>query len=142
MDEPKKIKIALVEDEKVLSQVLENKLKKEGFEVFVAMDGEAGLEIIDAMRPDLILLDILMPKIDGFGVLTQLSQNPELSKIPVIIISNSGQPVEIDKALALGVKDYLIKAEFDPQEVLEKIKKQLNLTSTPQEQKTASEKVK
>src|SRR3989344_8141584 len=98
MDEPKKIKIALVEDEDVLSQVLENKLKKEGFEVFVAMDGEAGLEIIGAMRPDLILLDILMPKIDGFGVLTKLSKDPELSKIPVIIISNSGQPAEIDKA--------------------------------------------
>lgn len=139
MDEPKKIKIALVEDEEVLSQVLENKLKKEGFEVFVAMDGEAGLEIINAMRPDLILLDILMPKIDGFGVLTALSKDPELSKIPVIIISNSGQPVEIDKALALGVKDYLIKAEFDPQEVLDKIKKQLNLGSAQQEQKTATE---
>lgn len=139
MDESKKIKIALVEDETVLSQVLENKLKKEGFEVFVAMDGEAGLEIIEAMRPDLILLDILMPKIDGFGVLTKLSQSPELSKIPVIIISNSGQPVEIDKALALGVKDYLIKAEFDPQEVLEKIKKQLNLTNTPQEQSNVEE---
>ncbi|OGD31455.1 hypothetical protein A3C91_04155 [Candidatus Azambacteria bacterium RIFCSPHIGHO2_02_FULL_52_12] len=133
MDEPKKMKIALIEDEEVLSSVLENKLKKEGFEVFTAMDGEAGLALITAIRPDLILLDILMPKMDGFGVLTHLSQDKELAKIPVIIISNSGQPVEIDKALALGVKDYLVKAEFDPQEVLDKIKKQLHMPSAPSE---------
>lgn len=127
MDKSKKIKIALIEDEEVLSSVLENKLKKEGFEVFMAMDGEAGLALIEAIKPDLILLDILMPKMDGFGVLTHLSKDKELAKIPVIIISNSGQPVEIDKALALGVKDYLVKAEFDPQEVLDKIKKQLHM---------------
>ncbi len=127
MGGPIKIKIALIEDELVLSSVLENKLKKEGFDVFTAVDGEAGLLLIDAVRPDLVLLDILMPKMDGFGVLTHLSQDKELSKIPVIIISNSGQPVEIDKALALGVKDFLVKAEFDPQEVLDKIKKQLHL---------------
>lgn len=122
-----KIKIALIEDEEVLLDVLENKLKREGFEVFTAKDGVAGLDIVRASRPSIILLDIVMPKMDGFEVLAHLHDDPELSKIPVIIISNSGQPVEIEKALSMGVKDYLIKAEFDPQEVLEKINNQLKL---------------
>jgi len=126
MAEEGKIKIALIEDEEVLAGVLENKLKKEGFDVFTARDGEAGLELVQAVMPDLILLDIIMPKMDGFEVLARLHEDKNLSKIPVIVISNSGQPVEIEKAVSLGVKDYLIKAEFDPQEVLSKILNQLN----------------
>lgn len=117
-----------MEDETVLSGVLKSKLEKEGFEVFSAMDGEAGLEIIKEKVPDIILLDIVMPKLDGFGVLAGLRGEEKLSKIPVIIISNSGQPVEIDKAIELGVRDFLVKAEFDPQEVVDKIRKHLKLT--------------
>src|SRR3989344_3006689 len=122
-----KIKVALIEDEEVLLNVLKDKLEKEGFEVYPAVDGEDGLGVIKDKQPDIILLDILMPKMDGFGVLGHLKNDEALSKIPVIIISNSGQPVEIDKALELGVRDYLVKAEFDPQEVVDKIRKQLNL---------------
>lgn len=125
MADAEKIKIALIEDEEVLSGVLENKLKREGFDVFSARDGEAGLSLVRAVMPDLILLDIIMPKMDGFEVLAHLREDPNLAKIPVIIISNSGQPVEIEKAVSMGVKDCLIKAEFDPQEVLSKIKNQL-----------------
>ncbi len=127
-DADAKIKIAVIEDEEVLLDVLENKLKKEGFEVFSARDGQAGLELVRSVRPDIILLDVVMPKMDGFEVLSRLHGDAELSKIPVIIISNSGQPVEIEKALSMGVKDYLIKAEFDPQEVLDKISHQLKAT--------------
>lgn len=123
--EKNNIRVVLVEDEEVLLEVLESKLKKEGFEVFSAKDGMAGLDLIKAIRPDIILLDVVMPRMDGFEVLENLKKDPELSKIPVIIISNSGQDVEIGRALALGVKDYLVKAEFDPQEVLDKIKGQL-----------------
>ena len=120
-----KIRVVLVEDEEVLSNVLQSKLEKEGFEVMVAGDGEVGLDLIKQVKPDVILLDIVMPKMDGFEVLNHLRQSEELSKIPVIVISNSGQPVEINKALSLGVKDYLVKAEFDPQEVIAKIRKQV-----------------
>lgn len=119
------IRVVLVEDEEVLLEVLESKLKKEGFEVFSAKDGMAGLDLIKAIRPDIILLDVVMPRMDGFEVLEHLREDAELTKIPVIIISNSGQDVEIGRALALGVKDYLVKAEFDPQEVLDKIRGQL-----------------
>ncbi|MEK7494159.1 MAG: response regulator [Patescibacteria group bacterium] len=122
MSEEKKIKIVLVEDEEVLLEVLESKLKKEGFEVFSARDGQAGLDLIKAIQPDLVLLDIIMPRMDGMEVLTHMHDDAVLSRIPVIIISNSGQAVEIEKAAALGAKDYLVKAEFDPQEVLDKIR--------------------
>src|SRR3990167_9811406 len=130
--EEQKIKVAIIEDEEVLLNVLENKLKKEGFDVVTALDGEIGIKVIRESLPDIILLDIIMPKVNGFEVLAQLNQDHVLAKIPVIIISNSGQPVEIDKALSLGAKDYLVKAEFDPQEVIEKIKKQLSSSVSPQ----------
>ncbi|MEK7520002.1 MAG: response regulator [Patescibacteria group bacterium] len=119
------ITVALVEDEEVLLNVLAQKLRKEGYTVLTAADGERGLAVIKEQHPDVVLLDIVMPKMDGFQVLEQMHADAELARIPVIIISNSGQPVEIDRALALGVKDYLIKAEFDPQEVLDKLKKQV-----------------
>jgi CheY-like chemotaxis protein len=76
-------------------------------------------------KPDLILLDIVMPKKGGFEVMEEMKNNPELEKIPVIVISNSGQPVELDKAKKLGARDWLVKTEFDPKEVLEKVKKQI-----------------
>jgi len=116
-------KILIIEDEKVLLDVLEKKLTSQGYEVVVAKDGEEGLNKMKESKPDLILLDIIMPKKDGFEVLTEMNKNEALSDIPVIIISNSGQPVEIDKALKLGVKDYLIKTEFDPEEVINKVTK-------------------
>lgn len=121
MNEGKKIKVVLVEDEEVLLDVLEGKLRKEGYEVFSAKDGQAGLDLIRAIQPDIVLLDIIMPRMDGIEVLTHMHNDAVLSSIPVIIISNSGQAVEIEKATALGAKDYLVKAEFDPQEVLDKM---------------------
>lgn len=126
-------KILIVEDEEVLLDVLKNKLEKEGYDVIAAVNGEEGLKMIDEERPDMVLLDIVMPKIDGFEVLEKLKNKGRLPALPVIIISNSGQPVEVDRAIEYGVRDYLVKAEFDPQEVVDKIKKHLNIPpSTPQ----------
>lgn len=126
-------KILIVEDEEVLLDVLKNKLEKEGYEVVAAVNGEEGLKMIDEEKPDMILLDIVMPKIDGFEVLEKLKNTGRLPALPVIIISNSGQPVEVDRAIEYGVRDYLVKAEFDPQEVVDKIKKHLNIPpSVPQ----------
>ena len=125
-------KILIVEDEEILLDLLQKKLTKEGYEISVARDGEEGLKIMREMepKPDLILLDIVMPKMGGFGVMEEMVKEPELKKIPVIVISNSGQPVELDRAQKLGAKDWLIKTEFDPEEVIEKVKKQL---PTPEE---------
>jgi len=120
-------RILLVEDEEIMVDLLQRKLLKEGYEVFVARDGEEGLEKMKEMepKPDLILLDIIMPKMGGFEVMEEMKKDEKLKDIPVIVISNSGQPVELDRAKKLGAKDWLIKTEFDPKEVLEKVKKQI-----------------
>ena len=118
-------KILLVEDEEIMINLLQRKLTKEGYEVSIAKDGEEGLKLMKEIKPDLILLDIIMPKMGGFGVMEGMQKDKTLAKIPVIVISNSGQPVELDKAQKLGAKDWLIKTEFDPQEVLNKVVKQI-----------------
>ncbi|MCD6410732.1 response regulator [bacterium] len=114
-------KILIIEDEEILLDLLREKLRALGFKVFTASDGEAGLAAIREINPDLILLDIVMPKMGGFEVMEEMQKDPSIKDIPVIIISNSGQPVELDKAKQLGAKDWLIKTEFDPKEVISKV---------------------
>jgi CheY-like chemotaxis protein len=123
-------KILLVEDEEIMIDLLQKKLTKEGYEVSIARDGEEGLKLMRSEKPDLVLLDIIMPKMGGFEVMEEMAKDKELKKIPVIVISNSGQPVELDRAQKLGAKDWLIKTEFDPQEVIEKVKR---ILPTPEE---------
>lgn len=120
-----KKRIIIVEDDNVLRDVLAEKLEKSGYLVDKAQDGIIAIEKIHAMKPDAILLDILMPRMGGIEVLEQLHADPNFSDIPVIIISNSGQPVEIQRAQELGAREFLIKAVFDPNEVLEKVKRVL-----------------
>jgi DNA-binding response OmpR family regulator len=121
-----KKRILIIEDEKILANLLYKKLEAEGYEALRAWDGKEGFDLIKKERPDLILLDIIMPEMDGFEVMEEIIKDKELKKIPVIIISNSGQPVELGRAKKLGAKDWLIKAEFDPKEVVDKVKRQLN----------------
>lgn len=118
-------KILLIEDEKIICDILLRKLQDDGYEVSIAPDGEEGLAKMKTGKPDLVLLDIIMPKKGGFEVMAEMKKNGGLAKIPVIVISNSGQPVELDRAKELGARDWLIKTEFDPQEVIEKVKKQV-----------------
>jgi len=98
------------------------KLLKEGYEVEEAVDGEQGILKTKEKKPDLILLDLILPGIDGFEVLTKIKEDNNLSKIAVIILSNLGQRDDIEKGLKLGASDYLIKAHFTPGEVIDKIK--------------------
>lgn len=121
-------KILLIEDEEIMIDLLEKKLTAERYEVSIARDGEDGMKKMRAEKPDLILLDIIMPKMGGFEVMEEMNRDSELKNIPIIVISNSGQPVELDRAQRLGAKDWLIKTEFDPQEVVDKVKKQLPTT--------------
>jgi len=118
-------KVLIVEDEEIVLELIQKKLTKEGYETLLVKNGEEGLEVMKKTKPDLILLDVLLPKIGGFEVLEEMQKDLELKKIPVIIISNSGQPVELDRAKKLGAKDWLIKTEFNPQEVVDKIVKQI-----------------
>ncbi len=127
-----KTKILIIEDEAILVEVLTKKLEQEGFKVFSAEDGQRGLEEIDRVQPDLILLDIVMPKLNGYEVLEALQKKLGKGKMPpIIIISNSGQPVEIDKALNLGASDFIVKAQFTPEEVIGKVRNQLQQGDTP-----------
>lgn len=118
-------KILIIEDEELINGLLEKKLSQQGYSVKVANDGQEGLEALKEERPDIVLLDIIMPRKNGFEVMEEMQKEGWLKDVPVIIISNSGQPVELDRAKKLGAKDWLIKTEFDPQEVIEKVKKQI-----------------
>ena len=118
-------KILIIEDEELMYNLLERKLTADGYKITVAKDGIEGMEMMKKEKPDLILLDIVMPKKNGFEVMEEMQKEKELRGIPIIVISNSGQPVEIDKARELGAKDWLIKTEFDPQEVIKKVRKQI-----------------
>lgn len=118
-------KILIIEDDVFLGDVLVQKLIKEQFETVLARDGAEGLQKISSFKPDLILLDIILPSMNGYEILEAKQKDPDIINIPVIIISNSGQPVEINRALALGVKDYLVKAQFDPEEVMVKVRAEL-----------------
>jgi DNA-binding response OmpR family regulator len=123
----KPVKVLIVDDDAFLSGIYATKLELDGFGVVTARDGEEGLKAAMKEKPDLILLDVLMPKLDGFEVLKRLKADPETKPIPVIMLTNLGQKEDIEKGLQDGAVDYLIKAHFVPAEAVEKIKKVLNL---------------
>ena len=127
MNNKKNITILLIEDDSFLISMYSTKFEIEGFNVISANNGEKGLEAVNKNKVDIILLDILMPKMNGFEVLENLKKQQKTAKIPVILLTNLNQKDEIDKGLALGADDYLVKAHFMPSEVVNKIEKILNI---------------
>lgn len=115
-------KILIVEDDKFLRGLIASKLAKEGFEVVEAVDGEDGVKKIPEAMPDLVLLDLLLPGIDGFEVLKQVKAIEASKNIPVIILSNLGAKEDIEKGLSLGAIDFMVKAHFTPEEIIEKVR--------------------
>ncbi len=116
-------KVLLAEDDQFLQKMYALKLDREGLEVVVADDGEKALAAMRASRPDVALLDVIMPKKDGFAVLEEMKADSALKDIPVIILSNLGEVDDVKRAKRLGANDYLIKAHFLPSEVVETVKK-------------------
>lgn len=114
-------KILLIEDEKILSEMYEEKLTEIGFKVISVMEAKEGLELAKKEKPHLVILDILLPRENGIIFLTWLREESEISSIPVVILSNYDDPETRRKALQLGVKDYLIKTNYTPKEIVEKI---------------------
>ena len=114
--------VLLVEDDTFLAGIYQKKFEMEGFKVSVSGDGEKGLADAKKKKPDIILLDILLPKLDGFGVLAKLKADGSTKKIPVILLTNLGQKDDVEKGLQAGAVDYLIKAHFKPSEVVEKVR--------------------
>lgn len=117
-----KQKVLIVDDDAFLSGIYATKLDLEGFEVATAHDGEEGLKAAEKSTPDIILLDVLMPKLDGFETLKRLKADPVLKDVPVIMLTNLGQKEDVEKGLQEGAEDYLIKAHFVPSEAVEKIR--------------------
>jgi DNA-binding response OmpR family regulator len=116
-----KYKILLVEDDEFLAELYSLKLTEEGYDVFLAHNGEKGLRYAREKKPSLILLDIILPKMDGMDVLRALKNDKALKSIPVVLLTNLSHRGEVEKGLAAGAKDYLIKAHFMPGEVVEKV---------------------
>ncbi len=114
--------ILIVEDDKFLRELIVRKLRKENFNITEAIDGEEGIKKIKEEKPDLVLLDLILPGIDGFEVLSKMKEDMSLAQIPVIILSNLGQKDDVERGLKLGAVDYLIKAHFTPGEIIEKVK--------------------
>lgn len=115
--------ILLVEDDPFLVDIYSTKLKEVGFSVEVAENGEITLKKIRERMPDLLVLDLVLPRVDGWEILKEIKTDPALAKIPVVILSNLGQKSEVDKGLSMGAVKYLIKAHYTPSEVIEEIKK-------------------
>jgi DNA-binding response OmpR family regulator len=121
------VNVLIVEDDVFLSGIYQKKFEMEGFKVTMAGDGEAGWQAAKKKKPDIILLDILLPKLDGFAVLEKLKKDPETKDIPVILLTNLGQKDDVESGLKKGAADYLIKAHFKPSEVVEKVRKILKM---------------
>lgn len=125
MTEKKKVRVLLVEDDVFLASIYQKKFEMEGYKISVAEDGEKGLADAKKKKPDIILLDILLPKLDGFAVLEQLKADASTKNIPVVLLTNLGQKDDVEKGLEAGAADYLIKAHFKPSEIIDKVKQVL-----------------
>ena len=119
-------KILLVEDDPFLIDIYTTKLKDSGFSVQTVADGEEAINKIKEEKPDLVVLDIVLPHVDGWEILNQIKADEKLKKIKVILLSNLGQKEEVEKGLKLGATKYLIKAHYTPGQVVEEIKKVFN----------------
>ncbi len=115
-------KILIIEDDKFLRELIAQKLIKEGYDIAEAVDGEKGIKAVGEEKPDLVLLDLILPGIDGFEVLDKIKEDPKTAQVPVIILSNLGQKDDIERGLKMGAVDYMIKAHFTPGEIIEKVK--------------------
>ncbi len=116
------MKILIIEDEEVLAKVIQEKLERTGDDVAVAADGNAAITVAQSFLPDIIVLDLLLPKRNGFEVLQILKADQQLKMIPVIVVSNLGEESDIKRALSLGAVDYYVKSEHPINEIIEKIK--------------------
>lgn len=113
--------VLLIEDDSLISGMYQKKLSLLGYTVRVAADGETGWALLTESPPDVLLLDLVLPKRDGFDILRAVRASPALKHLPVLLLTNLGQKPDIQKGLDLGADDYIIKAHFTPAEVVEKI---------------------
>ena len=121
----KEAKILLAEDDKYICRAYKDGLERAGFQVLVAFDGVEAMQKVRSEKPDLILLDLIMPVKNGFEMLEELKKDPAFKRIPVIILSNLGQDSDREKGKSLGAVDYLVKSDFSMKEVIRKVREHL-----------------
>ena len=122
-----KKKILIVEDDSMISSMYQTKFEADGFEVFIADNGVIGLELAKKEKPDIVMLDVILPQLDGFSVLEEIKKDQATKKIPVIMLTNLGTEEDKIKGEKMGALDYLVKASLTPGQVSEKIKKALKM---------------
>ena len=120
-----KKKILIIEDDKMICSMYKTKFENDGFEVFAANDGIEGLEVAKKEKLDIIMLDIILPQLDGFSVLEELKKNVKIKKVPVVMLTNLGTNEDKEKGERLGAVGYLVKANLTPAQVSKEIKKYL-----------------
>lgn len=118
-------KVLIVEDDEHISKVYQIQLAKEGLAINLAQDGEEAVRLINSEKPDLVILDLMLPKKDGFWVLEEIRKDSKNSKIPILVISNLGQKTDEKRAMDLGASEYLVKIDYPIQEIITKIKSYL-----------------
>jgi DNA-binding response OmpR family regulator len=117
--------IHIVEDEPFLLELYKARFEQEGYEVCVSLNGSTVMKEVEKNKPDLILLDIIMPEVDGYQVLKEIKKSPKYKDIPVLIFSNLAQEEEIEKGLKLGADDYFVKSNYTPPQIVEKVSKMI-----------------
>jgi len=122
---PNRKKVLIVEDDNMICAMYKTKLEQDGFEVLLADNGSKGLETAMSELPDIIMLDVIIPQLDGFSVLAKLKEDPKTKNIPVIMLTNLGTTEDQKKGKEIGAVDYLVKAKFTPTQVSQKVKEYL-----------------
>lgn len=117
--------VLIAEDEVILSKMYKFNIEQAGFDVVMAANGQEAIDAMDKQRPDVLVLDLLMPKVDGFGVLEHMKSKKYM--FPIIVLSNLSQDFDMNKCKELGVSDYFVKSEMDLNNLIEKMKKLVNL---------------
>lgn len=120
---PKNISVLIVEDDKFLRELIAEKLEKEQYQVLTAVDGKEGLERMRAEKPSIVLLDLVIPETDGFEFLRIISEDKDVGTTPIIVLSNLGSKEDIERARSLGAKEFLVKANYTPSEIIGEIKR-------------------
>jgi len=127
MSKNKEPRVLLVEDDHFLMGIYKKKFELEGFKIYTAEDGESGYEVARKKHPSIVLLDVLLPKRDGFWVLEKIKNDPKTEDIPVVLLTNLAQKQDVEKGFELGACEYLVKTHFKPTELVEKVKELLNI---------------
>ena len=133
-------KVLIIEDDPLMLRMYQKIFSFDGYDVETASDGEKGLEKVRSTKPTIVLLDVMMPKMNGLEVLEKIKKDPDIKAIPVVMLTNLAGQQDVDKALSMGAVKYIIKSEYEPKQVSEMVKEIISAHSRGDVPKTDNEK--